>query len=124
MLPNDYKEAAVPGIANTPEPPYFAVIFTNLRTEREEEYQATAARMEKLASRQPGYLGFESARETLGISVSYWASLEAIADWKAEAEHALAQQYGREKWYEQYKVRIARVERDYEFSAASCPTRP
>ena len=105
------------GIANTPTPPYFAVIFSNLRTDREEEYQATAARMEQLASKQPGFLGIESVREGLGITVSYWDSLESIAAWKAESEHLSAQKSGREKWYQSYKVRVARVERDYDFSS-------
>jgi heme-degrading monooxygenase HmoA len=102
-------------IASTPNPPYFAVIFTNLRTDREAGYQVTAARMEQLAATQAGFLGMESVREGLGITVSYWDSLEAIASWKAQGEHLLAQKSGREKWYQGYKVRIARVERDYEF---------
>jgi heme-degrading monooxygenase HmoA len=71
--------------------------------------------MERLAARQPGYLGIESARgaEGVGITVSYWASEEAIRNWKQVAEHRLAQQGGREKWYERYRVRVSRVERDY-----------
>lgn len=96
-------------------PPYYAVIFTNTRTTAEEGYSAMAEAMEALAREQPGYLGFESARDGLGIAVSYWESLEAIASWKAVAEHQLAQKYGREKWYSWYKVRICRVEREYEF---------
>ena len=88
----------MPEIASTPAAPYYAVIFTSLRTEREEDYQATAARMEQLAAGQPGFLGIESVREGLGITVSYWDSLESIAAWKAESEHLLAQQHGREKW--------------------------
>ena len=102
-------------IASTPKPPYYAVIFTNLRTETEADYQATAVRMEELAATQPGFLGIESVREGLGITVSYWDSLESIAGWKAQAEHLQAQHSGREKWYRNYKVRIARVERDYGF---------
>ena len=97
------------------EPPYFAVIFTNTRTARDDGYTEMAEAMEDLAKKQPGYLGFESARDSLGIAVSYWESLEAIASWKAVAEHKLAQQYGKEKWYSWYKVRICRVEREYEF---------
>ena len=97
------------------EKPYYAVIFTNKRTATDEGYTEMAMAMEELAKQQPGYLGFESARDGLGISVSYWESLEAIASWKAIAEHRLAQQYGQEKWYSWYKVRICRVEREYEF---------
>lgn len=100
-------------IANTPEPPYYAVIFTNLRTDGDHGYEKTATRMMELATQQPGFLGVESVRETLGITVSYWENLEAIAHWKANSEHLMAQQTGREKWYAAFKVRIAKVERDY-----------
>ena len=102
-------------IANTPLPPYYAVIFTSLRTDVEEGYGDTAERMVELASEQPGFLGVESARSGLGITVSYWESLEAIRNWKRNAEHQIAQQQGREKWYSAYKTRICKVERDYGF---------
>ena len=98
------------------EKPYYAVIFTNTRTEIDEGYLNMARQMEELAKLQPGYLGFESARETIGISVSYWESLNAIADWKANTEHIIAQQTGIKKWYSWYKVRICLVEREYDFS--------
>ena len=101
-------------IANTPEPPYYAVIFSSLRSDAGDGYAETAARMMELAARQPGFLGVESVREELGITVSYWSDLESIQRWKAQAEHLQAQKMGREKWYTQYKTRIARVERDYE----------
>ena len=100
-------------IAKTPTPPYYAVIFTSLRTEGDDGYADTAQRMVELAADQPGYLGVESARDGLGITVSYWDSLEAIKNWKAHAEHRLAQQMGREKWYSAYKTRVCKVERDY-----------
>ena len=101
-------------IANTPRPPYYAVIFSSLTTEVGDEYAETAARMVELAAQQPGFLGVESAREELGITVSYWSDLDSIKTWKRNAEHLLAQKMGREKWYSSYKTRIARVERDYE----------
>ncbi|MDX1911835.1 MAG: antibiotic biosynthesis monooxygenase [Saprospiraceae bacterium] len=102
-------------IAKTPPPPYYAVIFTSLRTDAEHEaYSAMAERMVELAAQQPGYLGMESVRDGLGITVSYWESLEAIRNWKVNAEHRLAQQYGRDKWYSTFKTRICKVERDYE----------
>jgi heme-degrading monooxygenase HmoA len=100
-------------IAATPEPPYYAVIFTSLRTEDLEGYAETASRMLELAAEQPGYLGVESARADLGITVSYWRDLESIRRWKAHAEHRAAQQAGRERWYSNYRTRIALVERDY-----------
>lgn len=100
-------------IADTPEPPYYAVIFTSLRTEVDADYAKTAARMVELAAEQPGFLGIESAREGLGITVSYWADLDAIARWKADAEHLAAQRLGRQQWYAAFKTRIAKVERDY-----------
>ena len=100
-------------IAETPEPPYYAVIFSSLTTEVSEAYAQTAARMVELAALQPGFLGVESAREDLGITISYWSDLDSIKRWKRNAEHLEAQKMGREKWYSDYKTRIARVERDY-----------
>ncbi len=104
-------------LANTPKPPYYAVIFTSLRTEGDNGYAAMAARMLELASEQPGFLGVASAREEIGITVSYWSDLEAIRNWKANAEHREAQRLGREQWYAAFQTRIARVERDYDFAA-------
>ena len=100
-------------IANTPEPPYYAVIFSSLRSEVDDGYADTAAQMLELAARQPGFLGVESVRETLGITVSYWRDLDSIRQWKRQADHRQAQKMGREKWYSQYRTRIALVERDY-----------
>jgi heme-degrading monooxygenase HmoA len=100
-------------IAQTPEAPYYAVIFSSLTTEASQGYAETAAGMVELAAQQPGFLGVESAREELGITVSYWADLDSIKAWKHNAEHLLAQKMGRDKWYSDYKTRIARVERDY-----------
>ena len=100
-------------IADTPAPPYYAVIFSSHRNTDIEGYAETAARMVELAAQQPGFLGVESAREELGITVSYWSDLESIKQWKAHAEHRVAQQMGMEKWYSSYQTRIALVERDY-----------
>ncbi len=102
-------------IAHTPPPPYYAVIFTSLRTDVAEGYGDTATYMVELAHEQPGFLGVESAREGLGITVSYWESLDAIRAWKQQTEHQMAQQTGRDRWYEAYKTRICKVERDYGF---------
>jgi heme-degrading monooxygenase HmoA len=105
-------------IAKTPEPPYYAVIFTSLRTDGDHGYGEMAGQMEALAKTQPGYLGFESARSGLGISVAYWRSLEDIAAWKRQVDHIEAQRLGRAQWYSQYRVRVAKVERDYGFEKA------
>jgi len=102
----------MPIIAKTPKPPYYAVIFTSLRTDGDHGYEQMAGRMLELASKQPGFLGLESAREELGITVSYWADLESIQKWKENAMHREAQKLGIEKWYSVFKTRIARVERD------------
>lgn len=99
-------------IANTPKPPYYAVIFTSLRTEGDHGYGEMAAKMVELASKQPGFLGAESARADVGITVSYWTDLESIQKWKENIEHRQAQTLGREKWYASFKVRISKVERD------------
>ena len=100
-------------IASTPKPPYYAVIFTSHRTEGDNGYGEMAVRMVELASIQPGFLGVESAREDVGITVSYWSDLESIKQWKANAEHQEAQRLGHEKWYSSFKTRISKVEYDY-----------
>jgi heme-degrading monooxygenase HmoA len=102
-------------IANTPKPPYYAVIFSTLRTEVDEGYEEMAEKMEALAKLQEGYLGIESARNMLGITVSYWESLEAILNWKNNTEHTIARKMGKELWYQKYKLRICKVEREYGF---------
>ncbi|MEO3944304.1 antibiotic biosynthesis monooxygenase [Gorillibacterium sp. CAU 1737] len=105
-------------IAQTPQPPYYAVIFTSERTEGDRGYGEMAEEMVRLASSQPGFLGVESARESVGITVSYWDSLEAIHQWKQNERHLLAQQMGIAEWYSRYKTRICRVEREYGYQAA------
>ena len=103
-------------IAKTPEPPYYAVIFTSLRTKGDNGYGEIADKMVKLASQQLGFLGLESARESVGITVSYWSNLESIKLWKQNTEHVMAQKLGREIWYREFKTRICKVEKDYGFS--------
>jgi heme-degrading monooxygenase HmoA len=107
--------------ADTPEPPYYAVIFTSVRAPGgEAAYAQTAEDMNRLAALQPGYLGMESAHDDggLGITVSYWQSLEAIAAWKAQADHQTAQRRGQDDWYRAYSMRIALVERAYDWTRA------
>jgi heme-degrading monooxygenase HmoA len=99
----------------TPEPPYYAVIFSSQRTDGDQGYSAVAARMIELAARQPGYLGAESARDAagFGITVSYWSDEAAVRAWKADIEHLAAQERGRAAWYERFHVRVSKVERAY-----------
>lgn len=103
-------------LAPTPEPPYFAVIFTSVRAAGDDDgYAQTAERMVELAQALPGFLGIESVRDGagVGITVSYWSSEEAIRQWQQHAEHREAQRLGRERWYERYELRVCRVERAY-----------
>jgi heme-degrading monooxygenase HmoA len=100
-------------LAKTPSPPYYAVIFTSLRTEGDNGYEEMAEHMFKLALQQEGFLGVESAREEIGITVSYWRDLEAIQKWRENTEHILAKKKGKTDWYRSYQVRISKVERDY-----------
>jgi heme-degrading monooxygenase HmoA len=102
-------------IAQTPPPPYYAVIFTSVRAEGDLGYSVMATAMLELATQQPGYLGVESARDDVGITVSYWENLESIRQWKTNVDHQLAQKTGRDIWYRCYATRIAKVERDYSF---------
>ncbi|MBT9596739.1 MAG: antibiotic biosynthesis monooxygenase [Vitreoscilla sp.] len=109
--------------APRPEPPYYAVIFTSQRTAVEAGYGTTADRMGELAAQQPGYLGMEHARgdDGLGITVSYWRSLDDIAAWRRHAEHTDARNDGRANWYSHYELRIAKVERAYGWDAGEVP---
>lgn len=109
-------------LARTPAPPYWAVIFTSLRTEAREGYAQTAEQMVALAAQQPGFLGVEHAGPEEGavdsgpsITVSYWSSPEAIAAWKEHADHRSAQAAGQARWYRGYALRVARVERETRF---------
>ena len=103
-------------IARTPEPPYTAVIFTSTRTDVDNGYARMSERMESLAQEQPGYLGIESAREDVGITVSYWRDEESARAWKQVAAHSVAQHRGREVWYRDYRVRVATVTREYGYA--------
>ena len=97
------------------KPPYYAVIFTNRQTDKLEGYEDMAIAMENLAKEQAGFLGMDHARQEVGITISYWESLEAIANWKLHLEHQKAQRIGKEKWYASYSIRICKVEREYHF---------
>lgn len=102
-------------IANTPEPPYYVVIFSSILTKEDENYLIKGKELIELAQKQDGFLGLESARNDIGITVSYWRDLDSIKKWKENTEHSLAREQGRNEWYSEFKLRIARVERDYEF---------
>ena len=104
------------GLARTPEPPYWAVIFSTRRhAQPGDQFDETDRRMMALAAQQPGYLGVETAHTAIGITVSYWADQASIAAWKRNAEHAFAQYEGRTRWYDAYELRVARVERAHSF---------
>ncbi len=96
------------------KPPYYAVIFTSFLTEETKDYEDMAKTMEVLAKKQSGFLGIESARSEIGITISYWDSLDAIKKWRENIDHQAAQKMGKKQWYKWYKVRICIVEREYE----------
>jgi len=102
-----------PAIAETPAPPYVAVIFTSVRTDGDHGYAAMTSAMERLAREQPGYLGIEAAREGVGITVSYWRDEASAKAWKEVGAHLVAQRRGHAAWYRDYRVRVAHVSRDY-----------
>jgi heme-degrading monooxygenase HmoA len=99
------------GPVQTPEPPYYAVIFVSEHADDDAGYAVTAARMDELVRGMDGFLGYDHAGEGFGITVSYWRDLAAIARWRAQAEHMMAQRAGKERWYARYSLRVARVER-------------
>ncbi|MFK4301636.1 MULTISPECIES: antibiotic biosynthesis monooxygenase [unclassified Paenibacillus] len=105
-------------IAKTPQPPYYAAIFTSERTEGDGGYGKMGDKMEELAAEQPGFLGMESVRDQngVGITVSYWESLDAIKNWKQNELHKVAQEKGKAEWYKTFGLRVSKVERDYFFT--------
>jgi len=106
-------------IAHTPNPPYFAVIFTSIRIDGGDGYAMMSEKMVNLAASQPGFLGMESVRSGLGITISYWSNLEDIQAWRQNVEHQFAQKMGYQKWYRSFKVRVCKVERDYDFERST-----
>ena len=107
---------SAPRFANTPKPPYYAVIFSSQRNGRgEADYAAAADHMFELVQRQPGFLGAESTRDELGfgITVAYFDSAENIARWRNHAEHTAVRERGRREWYEHFELRVTKVERAY-----------
>jgi len=105
-------------IATTPKPPYYAVIFSSIRTNSDDDYEKTSDRMMELAANQTGFLGVETLHENnFGITISYWSDLASIKKWKANLEHLRAQRSGKDKWYSEFKVRICKVEKQYEFDS-------
>jgi len=95
--------------------PYYAVIFTSIQKENVEGYKEMATHLDSLVAKQPGYLGMESVKGTIGITVSYWKDLESIKAWRENLDHIEAINKGKNQWYKSFNVRIAKVEREYEF---------
>jgi len=111
---------SIPDIKHSP--PYYAVIFSSrLNQDAGQDYQQMAQKMEALASTQDGYLAMESVRQPdgRGITVSYWKDSESIQVWKQNLDHLMAQEMGREQWYQQYSVSVSRVERQYGFQQSN-----
>ncbi|TDP96125.1 antibiotic biosynthesis monooxygenase family protein [Labedaea rhizosphaerae] len=107
-----------PGLAGTPEPPYYAVIFSSRLGPDDEGYHETAQRMDDLVREQPGFLGADYARgeDRVGITVAYFQDEESIKNWRADLEHAQARARGRGQWYDAFRLRVAKVERQYGFT--------
>ena len=97
-------------MTDLPDPPYYAVIFISKLSEHTQGYETMAERMVELARSQPGFLGLESARSEVGITVSFWSDRGSIQKWRDQADHKMAQKLGRDKWYRSYDIHIARVE--------------
>ena len=104
-------------LASTPIPPYYSVIFASVKKEDISGYQEMAEKMVELASQSPGFLGMDSASADISITVSYWQDLDSIKIWRDNAAHKMAQKLGREKWYQSFELRIAKVEKAYNFSS-------
>jgi heme-degrading monooxygenase HmoA len=111
-------------IAETPEPPYVAVIFTSVQSADTEGYLEAAERLEALVGHQPGFLGVESARGAngLGITISYWTDEAAVRAWRQDGTHTAARHRGRQQWYERFTVRMAEVSRAQAWQRTGGPT--
>lgn len=114
------RVATAPTPVPAHDPPYYAVVFTSLRTEDDDGYVETAERMGELVREVPGFLGEDSARTPGGLSVTvaYFRDLAGIEKWREHAEHRAAKAYRREHWYERYSLHIARVEHSHGFERA------
>lgn len=107
-------------IAKTPQPPYYAVIFTSTRSTLEDGYQFVENLLQEEVRKIEGFLGVESATNSeFGITISYWSSIESIKNWKNHQEHQTAQQKGRDLWYKDYTIRICKVEKEYTMESSS-----
>jgi heme-degrading monooxygenase HmoA len=92
----------------------YAVIFSSTLSAEADGYSEAAERMAERCSRQPGFIGMESVRDDTGrgITVCLWESLEAIAAWRDDEEHAEVRTAGRDRWYDRYQVLVCEVVRD------------
>ena len=100
-------------IVQTPEPPYYAVIFTSILKEHVQGYHETNKKIWEIAQQQEGFIGLESARNEIGITVSYWKSYKDIERWRHNLHHKSAKDKGVNLWYAKHKVRISKVEEAY-----------
>ncbi|MCE4942108.1 antibiotic biosynthesis monooxygenase [Streptomyces albulus] len=114
-----HSEAAVALVA-AHEPPYYVAVFTTVRTQDQDGYGETNARMEELVKDVPGFLGMDHAQTPggLGITVGYFRDADALTQWRSNAEHRAAQERGRAEWYQNYTLHVAKVERSHGFTRA------
>ncbi|MEU8794084.1 antibiotic biosynthesis monooxygenase [Streptomyces sp. NPDC048643] len=114
---SDQSEAPVTPV-EAYEPPYYLAVFTTVRTQDQNGYGETNARMEELVRDIPGYLGMDHAQTPgeLGITVAYFRDADALTEWRSNAEHRAAQQRGRAEWYQNYTLHVAKVERSHGFT--------
>jgi len=104
-------------IVRTPNTPYYAVIFTSIRTLGDNGYTKVGEEIINMVSKQKGFIGAESVRgeDGFGITTSYWDSLESINEWKKNIHHNKAKEMGKNTWYSKYMIRICKVEGDNYF---------
>ena len=92
----------------------YAVIFKAKITTFDASYTEIAKKMRELAMDKYGCSDFVSATEDgYEIAISYWETQEQIIKWKQDAEHLVAQELGRSRWYQSYKVEVVKIIREY-----------
>jgi len=95
-----------------------AVIFEVWpKADHKQDYLDTAQGLKARLEAAPGFISierFESLVESGKIlSLSFFESEEAVAAWRNTLEHRKAQVQGRRVYFENYRLRIASVQRDY-----------
>ena len=96
----------------------YAVIFEVYPSESgKSKYLDIASELRKFLLDRPGFISIERfqsfSEEGKILSLSFWEDEESIEAWRNLLEHRNAQQLGKDKLFNSYRIRVAEVVRDY-----------